>query len=243
MPCVLAKITTAHLLYTRAQSGSKSIMAPRIVALIGGGQAAGKKSVCEAIIKRLREWKVLDVKQLSFEDFKNSEIGQDVNPESPDAYDFISALKAIELCTNDVLLVEGMYTLYDATMKDLGAIRIYIDVDADLRLSRRITRDTNNRGLSLQEVLDNYLTNGKPAMERYVQPTKVTADAILMRGTEPSGIELIAGAIYDRLLELSTGNTSADSTPAWQSSHGKAIRRTLLGSDLEVSNESFYEVA
>ncbi|KAK9254464.1 P-loop containing nucleoside triphosphate hydrolase protein [Lipomyces tetrasporus] len=223
-------------------------MAPRIVALIGGGQAAGKKSVCRAIVSRLQSWKVTDVKVLSLDNFKNAKIPENVNPEGPYAYDFDAVASAIKIETSDVLLVEGYYTLYEETLKRLGTIRIYIDLDADTRLSRRIMRDTTERGLSLQAVLDNYLDYGKPAMERYIQGTKPTADIVLVRGTEPSGIELIAGAIYDRLAADkaaasgdNTFNILLDSTAAWQPPN--SLRHNLLHSEFEVQTENYYELA
>ncbi|KAK9370797.1 P-loop containing nucleoside triphosphate hydrolase protein [Lipomyces kononenkoae] len=219
-------------------------MAPRIVALIGGGQAAGKKSVCKAIVSRLQSWKVTDVKVLSLDYFKKTNIPNNANPEGPDSYDFVAIASAITSEATEVLLVEGHYTLYEDTLKRLGTIRIYIDLDADTRLSRRIIRDTTERGLSLQEVLDNYLLYSKPAMERYIQATKPTADIVLMRGTESSGIELIAGAIYDRLAAdaaAATGDHTftvlSDSTPAWQSTNN------LLDSEFEVQTENYYELA
>ncbi|KAK9496165.1 P-loop containing nucleoside triphosphate hydrolase protein [Lipomyces doorenjongii] len=225
-------------------------MAPRIVALIGGGQAAGKKSVCNAIVSRLQSWKVTDVKVLSLDNFKKAKIPNNVNPEGPDTYDFVAVASAIKSETTDVLLVEGHYTLYEETLRRLGTIRIYIDLDADTRLSRRIIRDTTQRGLSLQAVLDNYLDYGKIAMERYIQGTKPTADIVLMRGTEPSGIELIAGAIYDRLAADraaasgdNTFNVLSDSTPAWQAPNGLSLRHNLLDSEFEVQTENYYELA
>lgn len=76
-----------------------------------------------------------------------------------DAFDFSQALTAVLAQHNEVLIVEGLYALYEATseakaLRDIGNIRIYVDLDADVRLSRRINRDTQDRGIPLKDVLD-----------------------------------------------------------------------------------------
>ncbi|KAK9381912.1 P-loop containing nucleoside triphosphate hydrolase protein [Kockiozyma suomiensis] len=213
-------------------------MPPKVVVLVAGGQAAGKKSVCKAITERLVEWKVTDVRTISLSQFKIADLtDKGLNPEGPDAFDFSQALTAVLAQHNEVLIVEGLYALYEATseakaLRDIGNIRIYVDLDADVRLSRRINRDTQDRGIPLKDVLDDYVKFGKPAMESYIRTTKPTADVVLMRGSEPSGIELIAGAIYDHLLAISENIY----TPAWAGGH----TGRLLDDDMM---DSFYELA
>ncbi|KAK7207440.1 P-loop containing nucleoside triphosphate hydrolase protein [Myxozyma melibiosi] len=212
-------------------------MPPKVVVLVAGGQAAGKKSVCAAITKRLAEWKVTDVKTLSLNEFKVANLPKGTNPEGPDAYDFSKALTAVLSHQEDILLVEGLYALYEATpeaklLRDSGNIRIYVDQDADTRLSRRINRDTIERNIPLHSVLDDYIEHCKPAMELYIRTTKPRADIVLMRGAEPSGIELISGAIYDRLLAIADN----EATPAWAG--GRTSK--LLDDDMV---DSFYELS
>ncbi|KAK9479288.1 uridine kinase family-domain-containing protein [Lipomyces japonicus] len=210
-------------------------MSPTVVAIIAGGQAAGKKSVSAALKQRLSSWQIHDVEELSLDKFKAKEVTKPTNIEGPDAYDFELAVQAIKESKSKVFIVEGLYSLYSTAIRELGTIKIYVDLDADTRLSRRILRDTTERGISLQKVLDDYLEYGKPAMERYIQGTKTSADVILMRGAEPSGIELIAGAIYDRLLGEGAEKIS------WQSLSGIDTKHNLLESHAE--KEKFYELA
>ncbi|KAK9460504.1 uncharacterized protein V1516DRAFT_676881 [Lipomyces oligophaga] len=217
-------------------------MPPKVIALVGGGQAAGKKSICNAISKRLQDWQVSDIVIVSLSDFAQA-VDEASNPEGPEAIDFIRAEKYITALSNSLVIVEGMYALYAQTLRKLGNIRIYVDLDADLRLSRRITRDTE-RGLDLSFVLDNYLKHAKPAMEQFIIGTKPTADVVLMRGTEPSGIELIAGAIFDLLTAERTADVrtvhSDSGGPAWQASSLRGFKQNLLEADRAIS---FYELA
>ncbi|KAK9447667.1 uridine kinase family-domain-containing protein [Limtongia smithiae] len=204
-------------------------MAPRITALVGGGQAAGKKSVCKAIVQCLNAWEITNVAVLSLSDYS---VAVTTPSEGPETVDVAAAVVAITKRSEDVLLVEGMYALYEDAYRAVGNVRIYVDLDADERLSRRIVRDSEERGMTLQQVLDNYIQVAKPAMEQYVQGTKSTADVVLMRGTEPSGIELIAGGIYDR---LSADGTNQSSVPSILPDGARLFD--------EDDNAGFYELA
>ena len=61
-------------------------------------------------------------------------------------------------------------------------IKIFVDTDADIRLCRRIKRDVNKRGRSLESVLEQYQNTVKPMHERYVEPSKRYADLVVPEG-------------------------------------------------------------
>ena len=61
----------------------------------------------------------------------------------------------------------------------LADLKIYVDTDADLRLSRRIRRDISERGYELGRVLNMYLETVKPSHEAFIEPTKKNADFIV----------------------------------------------------------------
>ena len=63
-------------------------------------------------------------------------------------------------------------------------MKIFVDTDADIRLSRRLKRDITNRGRNIQDVLEQYKNHVKPAFDYYIAPTMIHADLIVPRGGE-----------------------------------------------------------
>jgi uridine kinase len=61
-------------------------------------------------------------------------------------------------------------------------IRIFVDTDADVRLCRRIKRDVNKRGRTLESVLTQYQQTVKPMHEKYVEPSKRHANLVVPEG-------------------------------------------------------------
>lgn len=72
--------------------------------------------------------------------------------------------------------------LEDERLRNLMDIKIFVDTDADVRIIRRITRDINERGRTLDSVIEQYLTTVKPAHEQFIEPTKKYADIIIPEG-------------------------------------------------------------
>lgn len=81
-----------------------------------------------------------------------------------------------------VIIVEGFLIFENAQLRDLMDIKVYVDADADERLIRRIIRDVNERGRSLESVINQYIGTVKPMHEQFVEPTKKYADIIIPRG-------------------------------------------------------------
>lgn len=72
--------------------------------------------------------------------------------------------------------------LEDKRLRELMDIKIFVDTDADVRIIRRITRDINERGRTLDSVIDQYLSTVKPAHEQFIEPMKKFADIIIPEG-------------------------------------------------------------
>ena len=81
-----------------------------------------------------------------------------------------------------VIIVEGILIFEDEALRDLMDIRIFVDTDADVRLGRRILRDVEERGRTLQSVLEQYQTTVKPMHEMYVEPSKKYAHLVVPEG-------------------------------------------------------------
>lgn len=74
--------------------------------------------------------------------------------------------------------------LENQEIRDITDTKVFIDADSDIRLKRRILRDTKERGRSLESVLDQFIKQVKPMHEKYVEPTKKYADIIIPRGAK-----------------------------------------------------------
>lgn len=82
----------------------------------------------------------------------------------------------------EIILVEGILILEQPELRKLFDLRIFVDTDADVRILRRITRDINERGRTLNSVIGQYLETVKPMHEAFVEPTKRYADVIIPEG-------------------------------------------------------------
>ena len=88
---------------------------------------------------------------------------------------------------------------FDTNLMD---IRIFVDTDADIRLCRRIKRDVNKRGRTLESVLKQYQDTVKPMHERYVEPSKKYANIVVPEGGKNLvALDMIVGRIQRHLEE------------------------------------------
>ena len=100
-------------------------------------------------------------------------------------YDFTKHLRAEEWETAEskrVIIVEGILLFAIPEIVNELDIKIFVDTDADVRILRRILRDVNDRGRSLDSVVTQYLTTVKPMHEHFIEPSKRYADVIVPEG-------------------------------------------------------------
>jgi len=196
-----------------------------------GGTASGKTSVCEDILRKLENQRVVIISQdsfyLSLEEKAIVDV-QSYNFDHPNAFDWalledvlggIKAGKRVDipkysfithsrlkestpLYGADVILFEGILAFYTQELRDTMDLKLFVDTDADTRLSRRVMRDITERGRTLQGVLHQYETFVKPSFEEYILPTKKYADVIIPRGIDNQvAIKLIVQHIRTKLDE------------------------------------------
>ncbi|KAK6505489.1 hypothetical protein TWF481_007386 [Arthrobotrys musiformis] len=146
----------------------------------------------------------------------------------------------------DVLIVEGCYMLCEKRLVEMADIKVFVDVNADARLGRRVVRDTEERGIPLDRVFDQYLRFGKRAFEGRIEPAKSRADVILPRGVEGAAIDLIALGIWD---DISAKSDSVNNFSGGLSAEherkallvGKTVGEKQTISIGEVDLERFYD--
>ncbi len=112
-------------------------------------------------------------------------------------YDFSLHIRSPE--TNRVnpariVVVEGILVLYEAELREIFDLRVFVDTDADVRLLRRIQRDVAERGRTIDSVMSQYLATVRPGHLQFVEPSKRYADVIVPHGgmNEPAVDVLLA---------------------------------------------------
>ena len=121
-------------------------------------------------------------------------------------YDFAQHNRSdetIEITPKSVIIVEGILIFENQELRDLMDIKIFVDTDADVRLCRRIKRDVNKRGRSLESVLEQYQNTVKPMHEKYVEPSKKHANLVVLEGGKIwVALDMIVGRIQRHLDEV-----------------------------------------
>ncbi len=115
----------------------------------------------------------------------------------------------------DIVVIEGIFALYDEAITEMLDLRLYVETDADVRILRRIRRDVIERDRDLEGVIDRYLSTVKPMHERFVEPTKKQADLVIPEGANTVAVELLESAIADargRRFDPGSVETEAEST-------------------------------
>ena len=82
----------------------------------------------------------------------------------------------------DVFIVEGILVLEDQRLRDLMDIKLFVDTDDDIRIIRRIKRDMQERGRSLDSIIEQYTKVVKPMYHQFIEPTKRYADIVVPEG-------------------------------------------------------------
>ncbi|CAO2597969.1 Uridine-cytidine kinase 1 [Lemmus lemmus] len=181
---------------------------------VSGGTASGKSTVCEKIMELLgqnevdrRQRKLVILSQDCFYKVLTAEqkakaLKGQYNFDHPDAFDNdlmhrtlknIVEGKTVEVPTYDFV------THSSQEIRDMFHLRLFVDTDSDVRLSRRVLRDVH-RGRDLEQILTQYTTFVKPAFEEFCLPTKKYADVIIPRGVDNMvAINLIVQHIQDIL--------------------------------------------
>ena len=110
--------------------------------------------------------------------------------------------ETIRIEPRKVIIVEGIMIFENEALRNLMDIRIFVDTDADVRLCRRIKRDVNKRGHTLESVLTQYQETVKPMHEQYVEPSKKYANLVVPEGGKNVvALEMITDRIRRHLNE------------------------------------------
>ena len=147
------------------------------------------------------------------------ELLRDRRPIDKPEYNFVTHLRC-EVPTRvepaDVIVIDGILLFVDDRVRELCDVKVFVDADADIRLIRRIERDTHVRGRPLDEIIEQYLSTVQPMHLQFVEPSKRYADVIVPRGGHNAiAIEMIVAKIQRRL-QRAEGGREAQRTPSTQ---------------------------
>lgn len=218
---------------------------PPLIIGIAGGSGSGKSTLARKVADALPGASVAFVEMDAYyRDFRHLTLQQlhQVNWDHPDAFDLpllerhLAALArgeavdapVYEFATHsrsarvrrvapaDVVVVDGILLLADAAVRAWCDVKVFVDADADVRLVRRIRRDTAVRGRTLESVLEQYLATVQPMHLQFVEPSKRYADVIVPRGgSNTVAIEMIVAKIQRRLHTRAQSRVPrADAEPA-----------------------------
>ena len=182
----------------------------RIIIGIAGGTGSGKSTVAKKIGEKFGEDVTILCHDFYYKCNDNLKIEerQKINYDHPNAFDtdmLISDLKklkngqeiqrpiysfvahnrekgTVKVKPKKVIIVEGILIFENQELIDLMDIKIFVDTDADIRIIRRIVRDVEDRGRSLESVITQYKNTVKPMHEQFVEPSKKKADVIIPEG-------------------------------------------------------------
>lgn len=196
---------------------------------IAGGSGSGKTTLANNLVNYFGENEVSILRHDNYykrHDEMSYEERSRLNYDHPDAFDtellcaHIRQLKAgyrIEMpvydysvhnrsdkttpvLPNPVIILEGILIFAEPELVDLMDFRIFVDTDADERILRRIKRDVNERGRSLESVMRQYRETVKPMHDQFVEPSKRKANIIIPEGgRNQAAMQMVVDFIKNRL--------------------------------------------
>lgn len=191
---------------------------------VAGGSGSGKSTVTEHIIGAIGKENVAVLMQDSYyKDLSmlTPEERRMVNFDHPDAFDW-DLLKQhindlynglpVEVPTYDfakdtrkketvvvspapIMVFEGIFALKNSELRKLMALRIFVDTAPDIRFIRRLQRDIEHRGRSVESVVKQYLEFVRPMYKKFIDPTKRYSHINIPHGANRAALEMIVARI------------------------------------------------
>lgn len=93
------------------------------------------------------------------------------------------------------IIVEGILIMYDPALRALFDLTVFVDPAPDIRALRRVMRDCQERGASLERSVHMYLSTTRPAHERYVEPFKSDADIVIADAQDDEALEFVVAKL------------------------------------------------
>lgn len=187
-------------------------MSRPILIAITGGSGSGKSTVVKSIIQNIPASDISMIEQdayykdqtdlpmeerikvnydhplafdndLLIKDLQKLMAGQSIDKP---VYDFENHTRfndrSVKINPTSIIIIEGIMLLEDTRLRDIFDIKIFVDTDADIRILRRIQRDIEERGRTMDSVIKQYVSTVRPAHLQFIEPNKRYADIIIPEG-------------------------------------------------------------
>lgn len=196
------------------------ISTPPFIIGVAGGSGSGKSTVSQQVLSSFGADMVSVVMQDDYYR-DQSDLAPDVrrqqNYDHPHAFDWplliqhVQALRSgatiampvydftidnrsdrtITVRPAPVIVIEGLFALYDADLRDTMSLKIFVDTASDVRFIRRMQRDIAERGRTVESIVGQYLDTVRPMHKQFIEPTKRHADVILPHGANNPAVDVI----------------------------------------------------
>ena len=200
--------------------------------LVAGGSASGKSTVVKEILKHTNQDQVIIINHDDYyhnQDHLTMEQRRKINYDHPSSldndllydhlrqllegksvekpvYDFLKNTRSKETETitpKPIIIVEGILVLVEERIRSLSDMNLYVELDDDVRFIRRLKRDIEERGRTMDSVITQYLSTVKPMFHRHIKPTKRHADVIIPNDPKHDvAVDLVATKIKDYLSNM-----------------------------------------
>ena len=198
---------------------------------VAGGSGSGKSTVTREVLASIGPDMVAVVMQDDYycdQTHLSPEARRKTNYDHPQAFDWslmvqhVQALlrgESIEMPTYDfakdnrasqtitvkpapVIVIEGLFALFDAELCKMMSLKIFVDTAADVRFIRRLQRDMAERGRSAESVINQYMETVRPMHKQFIEPTKRFADVILPHGANGPAVDIITTKVMTLIRDL-----------------------------------------
>ena len=211
--------------------GMNTISFQPFVIGVAGGSGSGKSTVSQQVLASFGADMVSVVMQDDYycdQTHLTPEVRRQQNYDHPQAFEWpllvqhIQALRngvAIEMPEYDftlhnrssrtipvkpapVIVIEGLFALYDEDLRNMMSLKIFVDTASDVRFIRRMQRDITERGRSVESVIEQYLETVRPMHKQFIEPTKRNADVILPHGANGPAVDMITATVASVIGQL-----------------------------------------
>jgi len=199
-----------------------------VIVGIAGGTGSGKTKLAKSILKYFEPEELVLIQHDSYYYNRSHLLLKErelVNYDHPDALDTVLLIDHLKRLSSGqqihipiynfsdhcrsknftavnpakVIILEGILILTSEKLCDLLDIKVFIDVDADIRFIRRLQRDLRSRARSTDSVVNQYLQTTRPMHDQFVEPSKYRADIIINDVTNKAAVESVVNLIKNRI--------------------------------------------